>query len=143
MFFKIGALKNFAKKTSCNLLALIQVFYCQDCKVFKNSFFIKHFNRFLEKCPCYYVLIIFTSQHVLETHRLFINFSSIIRFSKWIHQIEPFKAQRWHALSHEQFFLKNCWTSSLKKLQSGRDILEPYSVLVQAHFATIETKLDI
>ena len=49
-------------------------------------------NRFLKKCLCYYVLIIFPSQHVLETHRLMytvknwarllLYFSSNISFSK-------------------------------------------------------------
>ena len=43
-----------------------------------------------------------------RTH-LFINLSSIVWFSKWLCQGVPYKAENWHALSREQYFLKNCF----------------------------------
>ena len=70
------------------------MFSCEYSEIFKNSFFIEHhvfyitpvgvsafflkgmkqvnlkgvnLNRFFKKCPCYDVLIIFSSQDILET----------------------------------------------------------------------------
>ena len=39
--------------------------------------------------------------------RLFTNLLSIVNFSKYLHQGVLYKAENWHALSHEQYFLKN------------------------------------
>ena len=39
--------------------------------------------------------------------RLFINLSSIARFSKQLRQGVLYKAENWHALSHEQYFSKH------------------------------------
>ena len=68
--------------------------------------------------PCYDLLIIFSSWHIvwrikIQT-RLFINLSSIVRFSKWLCQDVPYKAETWHAWSQEQYFSKHrfldiCW----------------------------------
>ena len=71
-------------------------------KVLLNSFFWQ---------PCYDVLIIFSSRHIVwcikSRTRLFINLSSIVRFSKYLRQGVPYKAENWHALSHEQYFSKH------------------------------------
>ena len=54
----------------------------------------------LKECPCYNILIIFSSEHVLDTSlmynsrtHLFINLSSIVRFSKYLYQGLPNKAE--------------------------------------------------
>ena len=80
VFFKIGALKIFA------------IFWIKKrLQTFKNCFFTKllHFLKIitaiLQRCEPYDFLIIFSSQHIWciksWTH-LFINLSSIVRFSK-------------------------------------------------------------
>ena len=38
---------------------------------------------------------------------MYINLSSIVRFSKSLRQGVPYKAENWHALSHEQYFSKH------------------------------------
>ena len=38
--------------------------------------------------------------------RLFVNLLSIVRLSKQLHQGVPYKAENWHAWSHEQYFSK-------------------------------------
>ena len=71
--------------------------------------------RLLKKYPCYDVLILSSSQQVLEKHRLMYKKSSkvvfkllsIVRLSKYLRQGVIFKAGNWHALSHEQCFSKN------------------------------------
>ena len=71
--------------------------------------------RLLKKCPCYDVLILFSSQQVLEKHRLMYKKSnkvvfkllSIVSLSKYLRQGVLFKAGNWHALSHEQCFSKH------------------------------------
>ena len=43
--FKTGALKNFAiftEKSCVEVQTLSQVFSCEYCKIFKNSFFMEH-----------------------------------------------------------------------------------------------------
>ena len=45
---------------------------------------------------------------------LFMNLSSIVRFSKQLRQGVPYKAENWHTWSNEQYFLKHrfldiCW----------------------------------
>ena len=54
----------------------------------------------LKECPCYNILIIFSSENVLDTSlmynsrtHLFINLSSIVRFSKYLYQGLPNKAE--------------------------------------------------
>ena len=63
------------------------------------------------KFPCYYVLIIFSSQHVLEVHRLMFKrqtrLPSVVSFSNYLYQGVLYKAENWHALSHEQYFSKH------------------------------------
>ena len=63
------------------------------------------------KFPCYYVLIIFSSQLALEVHRLMFKrqtrLPSIVSFSNYLHQGVPYKAENWHALSHEKYFSKH------------------------------------
>ena len=71
--------------------------------------------RLLKKCPCYDVLILFSSRQVFEKHRLMYKKSnkvlfkllSIGRLSKYLRQGVLFKAGNWHALSHEQCFSKH------------------------------------
>ena len=71
--------------------------------------------RLVKKCPCYDVLILFSSQQVLEKHRLMYKKSnkvvfkllSIVSFSKYLRQGVLFKAGNWHALSQEQCFSKH------------------------------------
>ena len=132
MFFKIGALKSFAifwiKKslqhrcfpvniTKFLRTALLQNFssgcFCIILKVIKQGISQK---QFLKKCPCYDVLMFFSSQHVLGRHivwciksrtRLFTNFSSISRFSKYLYQGVLYKAEKLDASSHEQYFSKH------------------------------------
>ena len=111
MFFKIGALKNFAifriKKSLqqwrflVSIAKFLRTAFLQNFSVgclcifqtVSNQLVCKgvNVNRFLKKCPCYDALIIFSSQHVLERRivwctkswiRLFTNLSSIVRFSK-------------------------------------------------------------
>ena len=57
------------------------------------------------------VLIIFSSQHTVRSikirTRLFINLPSIVRFSKYLCQDVLYKAENWHAWSHEQYFSKH------------------------------------
>ena len=70
--------------------------------------------RLLKKCPCYDVLNLFSSQQVLEKHRLMykklnkivFKLLSIVSLSKYLRQGVLFKAGNWHALSHEQCFSK-------------------------------------
>ena len=95
--------------------------FCECCKAFKNNFFIEqlwwlllHFlDRFLKTFPCYDILIIFFSTCFRpivwsEKHQicLFINLSSIVSFSKYLHQGVLYKAKYCHALSHEKYFSK-------------------------------------
>ena len=68
--------------------------------------------QFLKKCPCYEVLICFSSQHVLDIvwciksrTILFINLSSIVQVFLNCQGL-PCKAENWHALSHEPYFSK-------------------------------------
>ena len=76
--------------------------------------------RLLKKYPCYDVLILSSSQQVLEKHRLMYKKSSkvvfkllsIVRLSKYLRQGVIFKAGNWHALSHEQCFSKNSFQIS-------------------------------
>ena len=111
-----NVLQNRLSEKFCNILnlkkSLTQVFSCEYCEIFTNSFFtellrwllllflkvIKQLfrkgvsvTRFLTKFPCYDVLLIFTSQNVLERHivwcikgrtRLFTNAASSSKFSK-------------------------------------------------------------
>ena len=77
-------------------------------------FFGGCFCIFLKKAilqPCYDVLIIFYSRHIVwcikSQTRLFINLSSIIKFSKQLRQSVTCKAKNWHAWSHEQCFSKH------------------------------------
>ena len=60
------------------------------------------------------LLIIFSSQHVLDTYlmlksqtRLFINLSSIVGFSKSLCQGVACTAENWYASSHKQYFSKH------------------------------------
>ena len=79
MFFKIGALKNFA------IFRKLQhrYFSCEYCKIFKNSFSLEHLPWLLLyflKVIKYDVLILFSS--IKSRTCLFIGLSSIARFSK-------------------------------------------------------------
>ena len=79
MFFKIGALKNFA------IFRKLQhrYFSCEYCEIFKNSFSIEHLRWLLLyflKVIKYDVLILFSS--IKSRTCLFIGLSSIARFSK-------------------------------------------------------------
>ena len=67
----------------------------------------------LEKCFCYYVLIISSSKQVLDTYDgqevevicLYICHHLLV-FPKKLRQSVPNKAKNWHALLHEQYFCK-------------------------------------
>ena len=101
------------------------MFSCEVCKISKKTFFTEHLRwlllllrwlllYFLKKAisqPCYDVLIIFYSRHIVwcikSRTRLFINLSSIVKFSKQLHQSVPCKAKNWHAWSLEQYFSKH------------------------------------
>ena len=64
---------------------------------------------FFKKCPCYYVLILFSSQRViLETHRLMYKKTSLCAVKCQFFQITPsgYALWNWHALVHEQYFSK-------------------------------------
>ena len=106
-----------------------QVFSCEVGEIFKNTFsyrtppvtasalpvaasvfFLKKYYLTAISQPCYDVLIIFSSRHIVwcikSRTRLFINLSSIVKFSKQLRQGVPYKAENWHAWSHEQYFLE-------------------------------------
>ena len=101
-------------KTVCGIF----LFFCQSR--FINNFMEKNNieEQFwcLKKWPCYDVLIILSSQQVLDTclmykksrTRLIINLSSNVGSSKQLRQGVPCKAKNCHAfLSHEQYFSKH------------------------------------
>ena len=151
MFFKIGALKNFAiflikeslqyRCFPVNIAkfwtALLQNFsggcFCIILKVIKQLF-----------CKGYFKEISllwrpnnFSSQHVLERHIiwciksqtcLFTNLSSISRFSKQLHQGVLYKAENWHALSHQQYFSKHHFLDICQcafNLELARNMIKP------------------
>ena len=101
-----------------------QVFSCEVCKISKKTFFTEHLRwlllllrwlllYFFKKAisqPCYDVNnFLFSTHHwcIKSRTRLFINLSSIVKFSKQLRQGVPYKAQNWHAWSHEQYFSKH------------------------------------
>ena len=107
-----------------------QVFSCEVGKIFKNTFsyrtpqvtasalpvaasvfFLKKYYLTAISQPCYDALIIFSSWHIVwcikSRTRLFINLSSIARFSKELRRGVPYKAENWHAWSREQCFSKH------------------------------------
>ena len=92
------------------------------CKIFKKTFLyrtppVAAFVFFLKSNstdisqPCYDVLLIFSPRHLVwcikSWTRLFINSSSIAKFSKQLRQGVPYKAENWHAWSHGQYFSKH------------------------------------
>ena len=85
---------------------------------FKNNWTAISQRLFSKKCLCCNALLILSSHHVLERQvvwciksrtSLFANLSSIFRFSKQLHLHQGilYKAENWHALSHEQNFSKH------------------------------------
>ena len=101
VFFKIGALKNFAifwiKKRlqhrcfPVNIGQFLRQRFYRTSPVADSAFFKSNLTAISQRCECYDVLVIFSSQHVLERYivwciksrtRLFINLLSIVRFSK-------------------------------------------------------------
>ena len=91
-----------------------QVFSCEVCENASAFPVAASLIFFLKKAisqPCYDVLIFFSSRHTVWCIKsrtcLFINLSSIVRFSKWLRQGVPCKAETCHTCSHEQYFSKN------------------------------------
>ena len=99
------------------------MFSCEYCKDFKKGFFIEHSGGCLQRRESQQIF----KEVSLLRHRnnfsfstyfrivwcikrracLFINFLSIVRFSKQLRQGVPYKGENWHALSHEQCFSKH------------------------------------
>ena len=61
-FFNVNSLS-----TVFNFLSYMNVFWKVMERLSRRGV---NLNRFLKKCPYYYALIVFSSKHVLETHRL-------------------------------------------------------------------------
>ena len=74
-------------------------------------------NIFSKKYSCYYVLMIFSSQHVLETSFDVYKVKFVCLFICRQLSVFPnnpvkvcaYKVKSCHALSHEQFFSKHCF----------------------------------
>ena len=100
------------------------MFPCEVCKIFKKIFFYRT-PRVSGSAPPVAASVFFkksnqaallwrTNNFFFSTHRLmcksrsrlFINLSSIVKFSKLLRQGVPYKAKNWHTWSHEQYFWK-------------------------------------
>ena len=88
----------FLQNTSSDCFGTFDVSFC----VFLNKYYLTPILQ-----PCYNVLIVFSSQHIIwyikcQT-RLFINLSSIVRFSEQLRQSAPYIAENWYTWSYEQY----------------------------------------